>query len=355
MAATLEIVISEPGGAPAPGPVPPPAPTPPPLPPAPLPAGFGSPAPVPAPPAPPRPAPAAGDDDLPYGEPIPRGRPVPPLVGGRTSAFDRPVPVVVMGPKPLPVQVVGGLPGERPRREAGPEREPADRLATGTGLRRVLEAAGAGAQLAGGVGVGVAHNSFGALLSAVDGAAYMLRRAGPAGMVAAAGLQAAGSAATAFTRTVDALAARGRELAPFSSSLSASTARADVMRMQGDISEARRLGAQMGKMIELQQAGNEMLREFSIQVKIALLELLVPMARGLLESSVSVTEFVHETFPKYGGDTLVALRKILGALDSPVGDELDKWLKVGEGFVPPPAAPLPDPGGGALAPPVALP
>ena len=228
----------------------------------------------------------------------PAGGPVPGL--GLVSAFDRPVPVIIVGPHPLPVSMEKAKTPPASRAAHHEELEPRNRA------RRFLEQAGYVAQRVGQVGAGLAKNDLmPAFSGAIDAAAGGLRMLGPVGMAAAAGLQAGAFAVKAFIQTVNAFVERGRELARFDARLAMASGLADVKRLQADIREAQKLGDGMSRLIEAQA-----------DAEVAIRELVLPIKQFIVESLADIMELVAR-----------ACRFFLGEGEKPKPGELNAIMQ----------------------------
>ena len=287
----------------------------------------------PSPPSPP-PPPKDRDEDLPFGEPIPVVPPAPPL-SSRVPAFDRPQAVIVMGPRPLPVTIVGERESNRPsprspRNPAAPRRNYA---------RELANLAGAGFRAGGAAAAGFAGNAaLPALNNAIGVAAQGLSMLGPYGMAAGAGLQAVGSAAMAVKQTLDAFVARGKELIPFSGEIASSAARADVRRLQGDIREAQQLGPQFARLIEAQSKTEATIQRLLEPLKAFFLDRLADFLERGNRTLISILEGLDDlTRHKIAGirELIEDLKNIMeGNGDMTL---LDKWIAPVNGAGPPPA------------------
>ena len=313
-----------------------PAPVPPPVPDAPF---VPTPLPVPTPPVPPRRP--ADDDSAAFTPPTPprRSDDSSDFVPSPVPAFDRPIPVVVMGPNPLPVTMAEGG-GRGP---AAP-REPKEKSEPGW-VKFLFDRAASAARSTGVAAVGVAQNrAMPAVMEGLSAAASGLARLGPAGLAAAAGLTAVGTAAGAFVATVDAFVARGRELAGLNAQLAGASAYADVTRMMADIREANELGPQMAQLIENQAKTETTVRELLLPIKSFMLDVLNDGLETGLEILVSMLEAARDIAeaaragPGLLGKLSVMIARIRDIMEGGAPDDLiGRWLNDLGGFVAPPA------------------
>lgn len=231
-------------------------------------------APLPTPPAPPAPAPTAAPAPSPaFPAPAPLVTPVAaPLVaptavpaGPATStvpALERPTPVLIVGPKPIPVSVTnhpeaGGAGGRgdspRPR------------------IPRGVRAVGAVRNVAGTVGHTVANAATGqgmaAMAHATVGASQAIGKLGAVGATAGAGLMAVGAAAKLVQETTLALVNRGRELAGFDPGLAQANAAREVRKIQDDMREAKETSASLSKLTDLVSDFESSFREAVLPIK----------------------------------------------------------------------------------------
>lgn len=328
--------------------------------PAPMPGGIGpnvpwagktrqvlGPAPEPAPKAEPEPAPTPEPKDY-KSEPVTQAGPNPtgiPSGHSNVPAFDRPQAVVVMGPNPLPVTVVGGMAGDGAKKPAEPKPPPN----TEQRVQRYTNMAATGAQRAGNAIAGAARGTaVPALGAAVDVAAMGLSKLGPAGIVAAGAVKIFGEAVVAVKQTVDALVARGRELAPYSGTLAASTARADVRKLQSDVGEAERIGPALAKLIDAQSRAEAMQQRMLEPIKSFLADKLTVLMEGLMQTAVGILEGVEQVA---GGDPelrrLIAdMKKLMEGGGDPL-ELIDRWTRGVGGLAAPRPAGAPAGGAGA--------
>ena len=336
-----------PGGAPAPG-----VPTPPGLPPAPAPAAGRIAPPAPAPP--PTPAPAAGRIAPPApASPPPSG---PSGVGGGGSsvaAFDRPQPVIIVGPRPLPVAGDFGRPGKGGKEEDGGPK---------TTFTKVMEGIQKAAPEVGRFGQAAARNDAGGVLGgAKDAAVKGLEKLGPAGKAAGVALETVAAVAKAAHGVITAFVERGRELSGYHGGLAASTARADVQNTLNDIREAQTLGDETARMQDKLTSMDSFFREVLLPIKEMflrvgnwLMDVVQRVLDGLLAGAENVVRLLHDlidffTDPpgwvKTALDHIASIRGILAGT-APVGDPMEAWLRASDRFVPPPLpAPTPVPVG----------
>lgn len=381
MAATIEVVIddrSAPEPAPAPGPpIPMPYPSPvlpphwfgsgspfpaprlpPPKPPTPD-EGDAAPLPVPGP-TPPTPTPRPPVFPPPLPTPVPAPLPTPPVPPpvvatpvampapprpglGSVSAFDRPLPVIIMGPRPLPVSMEGGAgagpPAPKPVPPPKPEKPPEG---WDTWLLRQTAMGAAGTATAVG---GFANNRvMPAFQAAVGGATNALSALGPKGMAAAAAVDAVGKAAGAAVGMVNSFVNRGRELAAYSGRLSVASATADIRKINTDIYQADRLEKPLAKLIDL-----------TSKIEAAVSRTLVPATEATVNGInwyieaeakrwVMMLEVLNK-LPLIAGkltDLIEDIKKILGGDDLATLDKMvEEWLNAPKGLKLPGALPVP--------------
>lgn len=238
-----------------------------------------------------------------------------------------------MGPRPLPVTMVGGGPAAPPPgRPPAPTEPIAARL-----LRQGGQLAGAAASAAGNAGAGAAAN---AVLPAVTGALSVASRGlamlGPYGIAAAAAVQAFGAAVGAGKQVIDAFVARGRELVPYSGTLAGAAARADVRRIQGDIKEAEKLGPSFAKLIEAQSKTEAVIQRTLVPIKEFIATKLAEFLEALLKLAVGGLEALDDlTFHKIKElNEIVKDIKAIMKGDSDV-TLIDKWIAPVAGPAPP--------------------
>jgi len=306
-----------------------------------------------APPAPP----------APFTPPLPRP-PHDPFSGkapdsSRVSAFDRPIAVIIMGPKPLPV--IWAQPPHLPESGGGGSRIPSPPKAKGgSTFRNLAQVAQIGVQATGQFTANTARNAnLAGSVAAAEGFTAALGRAGPYALAFAATLQIGTTAAKAFSETVNNFVQRGRELAAYNGGLASATARADIRSLQSDFREADVLGSKLERLIDNQSKSEAVFRELMLPIKEWLLDRLNGIIEGALRLLVELLETARDGVNKLGGmpatlaridDTLKRIKDILdGKLGG--GDFIKTWLDDLGKFVPPPAAkpfplgvPVPFPG-----------
>lgn len=272
------------------------------------------------------------DIDDPGASPTPGAGGTPSFPGGS------PVPVIVVGPNPLPVTGVGGKGAGAGAGAGGPN--PGRQRGFFDGVRGGANAVGAGVRATGQVGASVAGNdSLGAFSKAANTATSALAALGPKGAALGAVLQVGTTAVTAFAGTVNALVARGRELARVNGVIAGAAARADANRFRSDLKEADKLGPQFAKLIELQQKSDEVFRAVAMPVKEFLLDKANRMLEGLLESAAKVIDGINDVYDFLNGlapksDVLTRLaREIRDILRGTGGENpLDAWLNAMRDF-----------------------
>jgi hypothetical protein len=245
-----------------------------------------------------------------------------PAAGGlpgvsNVSAFDKPVPVVIVGPRPLPVVGWGGVGGGRAsHRDAANEPDPVrDRLRRLTrGFQYAGEVAQAGGQAAG----QVARNDYlGAGMTAVNTAANGIAMLGPVGMAASAGIKAATAAVGAFREAVNSFVERAKELRGYDAKINAAVAQADIKRLQADIQEAEKLSEGMSRMVEAQADLEVTIREFLLPIKQFVVEVLGDVMKLLADA---LKLFLGKKDDAAAGKINAIMNDLLGLADRlPVG------------------------------------
>lgn len=283
------------------------------------------------------PAPGGGSPS-----PLPRGgAPVPfPSPGPATSAvpaFDRPIAVIVMGPNPLPVTIVGDK-GKGNGAGAGPAKPPEGWGAWA--FRNAGKTAGAAGVVASGAAANKAMPAFNTVIA---GATMGLARLGPYGLAAAAAVGAAGASVVAFKGTVDAFVARGRELSGYNGNLAASSAIADVRKLVTDLREADKLGDLYAKLTEAHSKNEQAMSELLMWLKGPLIEFLTVSLNAANNSLVSILECVDKltlhTVPGLG-DLIKDIKRILAGDDlGGLNKLVNEWLNAPRGIRVP--APVP--------------
>ncbi len=265
--------------------------------------------------------PAPGGTPPPLPVTTPAGTPPQfPAAGSSVSAFDRPIPVVVMGPRELiEGRGRGTAPARRPREEL---RRPPPRAARATrGVGKAFGTAGrAGAALARGSGAG-------ALSVAAEGAAGALSKLGPAGMVAGAAVDAVSKGFKAVADATDAFVQRARELEQFSGQLASANAQADIIRMQNEIREAQDLEGPLSELAvnqaKLEATLSELLRpikDFVVVVLNGAIEFFTDAITGILSGLNELLGFFMVRSDK--------IDRMLARMEGgePVKDLMDLWM-----------------------------
>lgn len=275
--------------------------------------------------------------------PRPVAHPAPRLPGtSSVPAFDRPQAVVIMGPRPLPVTMVGGTGGGSVPSPRTPGARPEPRRQTWAewGANRLNNATAAtGRSL-----VGVARNSgMTALLEGAGMAGGALARLGPWGMAAAAAVQTLGTAARAVVEVMNALAARGREIAPYSAQLSGAVATADIRKLQADIGEAQRIGPALGRLIDAQSRAEATLQRLLEPLKSFVADRLAQWLESQLKVSIGILEGIEKLTPRgFDGelkDMIKDMKAILAGDTANLDKIADAWLMGPIGVAPVPVNP----------------
>ncbi len=299
--------------------------------------------------------PGAGAAPAPAPAPSGAPAPAPPPVASSVVAFDRPIPVVIMGPVPIRVTIDGGkAPGGVPAPKAKTPKPP--------WAARAARVVGQTAEVAGQTASTLAQNRGVASFSAAaGGASRALMALGPAGIVAGAALGASALAVKAFTETVGAFTARGRELAAFNGQLAYASAAADVSRFRSDKRDADVLGPQLAKLIENQAKAEATfaaiarpIQEFLLGKLNTTLELGLKGILALVENADKVAIAFPILVPLIlaRGDEIAKVGREIRDILAGGGkiDVLGDWLKALRDFKGPPA-PGPVPALGVVRPP----
>lgn len=266
-----------------------------------------------------------GVHEPPWDRVPPRARPVGPPEGlSSVPAFDRPQAVIVTGPRPLPVTIVGGMPGGAP---APKEKEAAGRPLVGRvtdGFRLAGEMASGAGRTASAVAQGSATAAFS---GAVSVATAGLSRLGPYGAAAAAGLQAVSAGVTAFRDAVASFVARAKELGGYDGRIAGANAMAEVRRINSDMREANRLGDQLSKLVNAQSKSEAMWDEILLTIKGPIIEALtggLDIANQALAALVTLANKM--TFGQI--EWLDRLAQQMGKIiKGEPGDDLDKRIR----------------------------
>lgn len=190
--------------------------------------------------------------------------------GANVAAFDRPQAVVIMGPRPIPVTIVGRTGAGAALGPRGRKAQPSRRL---TKAARAIGVGAAAIAAGGAATASIFHNQvMPSFATAVSVATAGLSIMGPKGQVAAAGLAAVAATANAVKSVFESISARAQELRGFSGSIAAAAARLDVSRIQGDIREAQLLSQQYAKFLENQEKLERTIRELLLPIKMAVLD-----------------------------------------------------------------------------------
>lgn len=312
---------------------------------------------------PPAPGPTAPRDDGLAAEPawdrvLPRARPaaveIPranPAGGPGTrmptgESLNDIVSVFVVGPRPLPVTIVGEG-RANPAPAAAPKSDPnTQSLAAEVRAMRMVGAAAQVGRDAGGAVVGVAKGSvMPALAGAADIAAVALSRLGPAGVAGAAAIKMFAEGVQAVRATIDALVARGRELSGFNANLAAASARADLRQLQGNIAEANRTGEQLSRLIDAQSRADAVQQRILSDIKVLLAEKLANLIENGVQHLVGILEVLNSMPGMFNGRFTELLRDLKGILadDSDMSSLVDKWARGMGGAGPAPVAAPPTP------------
>jgi hypothetical protein len=203
-----------------------------------------------------------------------------------------------------------------------------------------------------------------AFAAAAGGATRALAALGPVGIVAGAALGATVVGVKAFTDTVDAFVARGRELASMNGQLAFATASADVTRFRSDKREADTLGPQLAKLIENQAKANEIFQVIMLPIKDFILgklnmsiELGLQGVLAVVENAAAIQMILNFVFAP-GALAMGAARELIDmkklAVEirdllrgGPKIDVLTEWVNAMRDFKGP-AAPGPRPGLGGV-------
>jgi hypothetical protein len=303
------------------------------------PAPVVAPAPVPGPPtggipSPASSAPVATPPPLPVSvpgaatppaAPIPTPAPVAPSVSP-VAAFGQPMPVVVMGPNPLPVVGMKGSGGGGGG--SGSAAAKAGRLG------KMKKAAKSFVGGAGAAAAGIAKNNpMPAFSGAVDLASSGLEKLGPAGKVAAAGVEVFGEAVKAGKVTVNSFVERAEELSIYSGRLASAVAKAEAQQTIADIREAGKSEESLSELVETSSALLAAVKEILTPIKVVVCDIMTQVMRAILWGVEKMVQLLNAmTFALVGGirDALAEIRRIRDELGGGGAEIIDHWLKAGE-------------------------
>lgn len=244
------------------------------------------------------------------------------------SAFDRPVATIILGPNPLPVEVVrggkagsGGRGDEKTKEDKGTWEKAGGML--GRGIANT--AAGTGRFVS-----SVVENDYAGassqLLDGVSKAGKALEELGPAGAAAGVALQTVAGAAKAYSEVVGAFIQRGRELASLDGGLAGATAMADVRSLMSDLREAEVLGPKMAELIEQQSRMESALREGLLPIKEFILDEVLGFMTNIGQFAVWILEALNKLLNYFGKDINETITKIKELLEGK-NDEAEAWTR----------------------------
>lgn len=132
-----------------------------------------------------------------------------------------------------------------------------------------------------------AGDGVAALESASDAAAIALAVTVPgAGVMAAAALKTFSSTVGATTETMNAFAARAKEIGMFSGQITGAAARQDVTRLMADIKESQRMGDSYAALIDKQTEFEETMRAMLLPIKEHIVKYLPMMMDWMLDFAI---------------------------------------------------------------------
>ncbi len=204
------------------------------------------------------------------------------------------------------------------------------------------------ASVAGGQGQGASRLGVDALQGASAAAAAALATIPGVGIPAAFAMSALGKSAGAAVETLNAFAARGRELAGYNAQAASAVVNQDVSRLLMDIKEGQQLGAQYAKVIEAQTKLELTIQAGLIPIKEVIMEKIPPAIDILLNTLIFMLEkldkvLIFDYGIKEGVAEMKKVRALLEAGALPGMDAIfDGWLKLMDA-VPLPAVPVPGP------------
>lgn len=281
---------------------------------------------------------AAGVFPLPVtGTPPPAGPDGTPPDVFPVSAFDRPQAVLVMGPNPLPVEVVKGTGEGAGGGSTKPKKDPNKWLGR-------LAAAGNFLTGAGNAGSAVVDNRVGDAFSTVSGGISKgLAMLGPEGAVAGAALSVFTKGIEASSEVVQAFVQRGKELSAYNGALAATTALSEVNSVQQDIHEADMTGDKIAELTTTAAEIGAIFREVFNYIKSWTLDIINPVLKEILDGMEFILKaldwLTRHTTPI--GDILTELKEVKELLEGSGGREdlFDSFVKSAAALVPIPAAP----------------
>lgn len=259
-------------------------------------------------------------------------------------AFDRPQAVVVMGPKPLPVEVTN-----HPE-QGGDSGGGGQQSARGRG-RGAAPAGGRAGAVAGAVGaVGsaalgtakaaldatpalAANRNLEAMTTAAKGAGNALAALGPVGAAAGAALKTAAEFAGAFGKAVNAFTDRGRELSAYDARLAKAAAEADMRSLQADLREAQQNGEAMARLIEQQSELENTVRDLLLPIKQFVVEFLIDFVQFVKSCLRTMLELMQH-LPMIGKHAKKALERLDAQQDRQPVDIIGSWLDAADGLGP---------------------
>lgn len=148
-----------------------------------------------------------------------------------------------------------------------------------------------GVKFAGDAMSGLARNELmGTFKEGTEKAAQSMEKTSIIGKVYAAEIRAFSQTVQSARQTLDAFAARGRELAQYDARTALASSRSDVASIRADIREARELGPDYGRIIDARREIDTEMRDIMLEFKKAVL----PLVASVAESG---SEVVHAIGP----------------------------------------------------------
>lgn len=199
------------------------------------------------------------------------------------------------------------------------------KLAEDRNAERAEQAAGFGSQATGAAGQGAAGLAGNSVMPAFEGAIKVassgLEALGPWGAAASKGLQGVAEAANTIKVVVDSFAQRAKELEQFSPNIAASSARADVRRMQTDMTEAQELGPQLAALLDSQSKIEAMVSATLLPIKEFVLQNLNEFLKWSMETFADFIAGLNEALKAIRADSAALTRLVAKIRD--IMDEKD--------------------------------
>jgi hypothetical protein len=161
----------------------------------------------------------------------------------------------------------------------------------------------------------MARNDYGTAIGrSFDSMTNSLKEIPINGQVVAAALQAAVQPVRSFTQVVDAFVERGKEIAPYSASLSQANAMADVRSLMSDVKEAHELGDGMARLTDSQSRIWNELRELVLPIKKVLVEIMASLLERIADAIGSIRETAADVASVAAENAEQLQRLTLGAI-----------------------------------------